>query len=480
LKAYDDICVRVYRESEKECAVLSLETLVAEILPSSIPAEFEGEALRAQAVVMRTNIARQLPVYNGRGCDVHPGADICDTGHCLRWMSRIRQEKVEGDKKGQNWERIIRAVDSTRGEIIVVKDRPVIAYFHECCGGATENSENITGNRMVYLRKVLCDYCKDSAAWENERDLSLEEIEERLDIRADGFVATKGSPIEGFIEDIDRDSEGRIRSIRIGGKYFKGTDAKDLLGLTSTRFGWRPVTLRFISGGKGHGLGMCQYGAAAMAREGSSYRDIINYYFTGVDITAVKGGSGTPLAGKVFVLDPGHGGDDGDNTGPGGLKEKDVNLDIALRLEKMLEEAGAKVFLTRRKDTGVLLSDRTDMANKTRPHFFISIHQNGFFNPVVSGTEIYYYNGDAEGERMGRCIMERLVEEAGALDKGVKTANFFVLREAKVSSLQLELFYITNPREEKRLEDSGFRERVARAVSNGIMSYYRYSAPKQR
>ncbi len=91
MKAYDDICVRVYRESEKECAVLSLETLVAEILPSSIPAEFEGEALRAQAVVMRTNIARQLPVYNGRGCDVHPGADICDPGHCLGWMSRIRQ-----------------------------------------------------------------------------------------------------------------------------------------------------------------------------------------------------------------------------------------------------------------------------------------------------------------------------------------------------------------------------------------------------
>jgi len=478
LKAYDDIDVRVYRDSEKGCAVMPLEDMVAEILHYSIPEGFDDEAQKAQAVIIRTNIARQLPVYDGRGCCLHPGADICDTGHCLGWMRPIRQEKAKGDKKDQNWERIIRAAQSTRGEIIVVRGRPIKAYYHECCGGATENSENITGNRVVYLRKVLCDYCKDSAGWENERDLSLEEIEERLGIRADGFTAIKGSPIEGFIEDIDRDSEGRISSIRIGGKYFKGTDARDLLGLTSTRFGWRPVTLRFISGGKGHGLGLCQYGAAAMAREGNSYRDIINYYFTGVDITTVKGNGGTPLAGKVFVLDPGHGGDDGDNTGLGGLKEKDVNLDIALRLEKMIKEAGAKVFLTRREDIKVLLSDRTDMANRIRPHFFISIHQNGFFNPSVSGTEIYHYNGDAEGERMGRCIMDRLARETGALNKGVKTANFFVLREAKASSLQLELFYITNPEEEKRLADGEFRAAVAKAVSNGIISYYRYNAAK--
>ena len=474
MKKYSDIDLRVYRGHEKRIEVTPLETLVAEMLPSSIPEGLDGEALKAQAVLVRTNIARQLPVYDGRGCSLHPGADLCDGGHCMEWLPSAGEAVESMDKNSQKWATIKEAVENTRGEIIVVNRRPIRAHFHLCCGGATENSENITGNRVVYLRKVLCSYCKDSPAWEQQRDLTIEEIEQRLGIRADGFNSVKGSPIEGLIEEIDRDGEGRIRSLRIGGKYFKGSDVRDLLGLTSTRFGWKPVTLRFISGGSGHGLGMCQYGAAAMAGEGKSYRDIINYYFTGVDIATVKGGGGdTPLAGKVFVLDPGHGGEDGDNTGPGGLKEKDVNLDIALKLETMLKKAGAEVHMTRRKDTGVLLSERVEMAGRLRPHFLISIHQNGFYNPGVSGTEIYYYTGDTEARSLGECIMDRLVEEAGAVNKGVKPANFYILREAKVNSLQLELFYITNPAEEERLKSEHFRNKVARAVFNGIMLYYR-------
>jgi len=474
LKEHNDYEIRLYKSSEDRILGVPLETLVAEFLAGQVPEGFEGEALKAQAVLVRTNIARQLPVYDGRGCGLHTGADVCDTGHCIGRLIPVQGEMERTDKTGENWAIIKEAAESTRGEIIVVNGRPIRAHFHECCGGATENSENITGNRVLYLRKVLCSYCKDSPGWEHEKDLTIAEIEERLGIKADGFSPIKGSPIDGFIEEVDRDSEGRIRALRIGGKHFKGTDIRDLLGLTSTRFGWKPVTLRFISSGKGHGLGMCQYGAAAMAREGSSYRDIIHYYFTGVDIATIKRfGGDTPLAGKVFVLDPGHGGDDGDNTGPGGLKEKDINLDIALRLEGMLKEAGAEVYMTRREDTKVLLSDRADLANRIRPHFFLSIHQNGFYNPGVSGTEVYYYNGDAEGERLGRCIMDCLIKDVNVLNKGVRPANFYVLREAKVSSLQLELFYITNPEEEARLMDLTFRSRVAEAVLKGIISYYR-------
>ena len=473
MNVHSDIDIRVYRDRNKSIEVIPLETLVAEMLPFLVPGDFGGEALKAQAVLVRTNIVRQLPVYDGKGCGLYPDADICDTGHCMEWLWPMQDEMEKTDKDGQKRAIIKEAVESTRGEIVVVNGRPIRAHFHECCGGATENSENITGNRVLYLRKVLCSYCKDSPAWENQRDLAIEEIEQRLGIRADGFSPVKGSPIDGFIDEIDRDSEGRIRRLKIGGKYFKGSDVRDLLGLTSTRFGWKPVTLRFISGGRGHGLGMCQYGAAAMAAGGCSYEEVIHYYFTGVDIAPVKGyGGDTPLAGKVLVIDPGHGGDDGDNKGPGGLRERDVNLDIALRLEGMLKKAGAEVHLTRRKDTGVLLSDRAEMARSIRPHFLISIHQNGFYNPGVSGTEIYYYEGDAEGRRLGECIMDRLVREVNALDKGVKPANFYILREAKVSSLQLELFHITNPSEEQRLKSGDFRSQVAGAILNGIISYY--------
>lgn len=473
MKSYDDICVSVYRASKKECAAVPLEALTAELLSLSMPGGVHIEALRAQGVIIRTNIARQLSIYDGKGCGLYPGADICDTGHCFDRMSRVVYTGAEGDKTSQERGRIIKAAAGTRGEIITVNDRPVMAYCHECCGGATENAEDIIGNKVAYLRRVLCDYCKGSIAWEHEREFLLDEIRQRLDVKVRGANDIKNPFIEGFIEDINCDDSGRVRSLRIGGKSFKGTDVRGLLGLASTRFTWKPTVLKFICRGRGHGLGMCQYGAAAMARNGSNYREMINYYFTGVQITAVAGTGDTPLKGKVFVLDPGHGGDDNDgHVGPGGLREKDVNLDIALKLKGMLEGLGAKVCMTRSEDANVLLSDRADMANRIRPHFFISIHQNNFYNPGVSGTEIYYYNGDTRGERLGRCIMDRLVDEIGALNRGVQKAAFFVLREVKVSSLQLELFYITNPGEEEKLRDGEFRTEVARVICNGIMSYY--------
>ncbi len=474
MKAYDDIYVNIYKASEKGCKTMPLEMLTAEMLALSTPYTFDAEALKAQGVIIRTNIARQLPIYDGRGCNLYAGADVCDTGHCINWMPyTVQAGAYKGNKPCKNRERIIEAIQSTRGEIITLNNRPIMAYCHECCGGATENAEDIIGNKVAYLRRVLCDHCRGSIGWKYEREFPLKEIKDRLSIKKKG-TGDLGCPlIEGFIDDVDCDDMGRIKGLRIGGKSFKGVDIKRLLGLTSTRFTWEPVTLKFICRGKGHGLGMCQYGAAAMARDGCNYKEIINYYFTGVQITTIAGTGDMPLTGKVFVLDPGHGGDDSDDSiGPGGLREKDVNLDIALRLGGMLEGFGAKVFLTRTEDKGVLLSDRASMANGIRPHFFISIHQNSFYNPGVSGTEIYYYNGDTQGKRLGLCIMDKLVSELGVLDRGVQRANFYVLREVKVSSLQLELFYITNPDEEKKLRCREFRTKVVKVLCNGIMCYY--------
>ena len=473
MKEYIDVNVRVYRDKEKKIVTIPLETLVSEILPSQISVEFNDEALKAQAVIIRTNIVRRQPVYDGKGCELRPGADLCDTGHCMEWQPDEQAGKNRGDRNDEFWARIRKVVEDTRGQIIFVNQKPIKAHYHLCCGGATENSENLIGNRVVYLRKVLCSYCRNSTYWEQHKDITVEEIEKRLGIKVEGFGPVKGSPIEGFIDEIDRDNEGRIKSIKIGGKVFKGTEVKDLLGLNSTRFGWKPTVLKFSTGGRGHGLGMCQYGACAMAAEGSSYSDIINYYFTGVEIGSIlECSEDMPLVGKVFMLDPGHGGDSSDNSGPGGLREKDVNLDIAGRLEALLQKAGAKVYMTRRGDTKVLLSDRADMANRIRPHFFISIHHNAFYNPSVSGTEIYYYNGDTEGFKLGRLIMEQLEKEVCTTNRGIKTANFYILREAKVRSVQLELFYITNPEEEARLKSEEFRSRVAKAVFNGVLDFY--------
>jgi len=468
-----NIYIKVYDCNRKRINIMPLEELVAEILASRMPVDFNIEALKAQALLIRTGIVRQLPIYDGKGCQLYHGADLCNSKHCEKWLPREELEILWAESFQNKWDKIIEAVMSTRGEIITVNNKPVQPFYHVCCGGATENSEDVIGNKILYLRKVLCDHCKGSLYWESSRDITMEEMEEKLGVKIKRANPVKASSIEGIIDQIDRDREGRIRSIRIGGRYFGGSDIKDLLGLNSTRFGWDPLIFRFYSGGKGHGLGMCQHGANAMAVKGSSYRKIIHYYFTGVEIVCMKEfEKGKPLKGKVFVLDPGHGGDNSDNIGIRGLREKDVNIDIALKLTGILQEAGAEVYLTRKDDRKVLLSRRAEIANSIRPHFFISIHQNAIENPSVSGTEIYYFRGDKEGEELGRLIMEQLIKEINVTDKGVRTANFYILREIKVSSILLEVSYITNPEEEKNLAIEDFRKYIAIGIFKGIMSYY--------
>jgi stage II sporulation protein D len=465
--------VKIYDIHSGTIRRIDLEDLVAEILASHIPIEFDMEALKAQAVLIRTNILRQSPAYGGSGCQIHPGAMLCNTAHCVEWTPIEVLKEIWGDSFRDKWSRAAAAAQSTIGRYMAIGSRPINAYYHTCCGGATENSENILGNKVVYLRRVLCDRCKDSAYWEEQRDITVEELEQRLGIKLRPAGPVNGASIDGFIDQVDRDQHGRIRSLRIGGKYFSGSDLKTLLGLSSTRFGWDPVMLRFYSRGSGHGLGMCQCGADAMAREGKSYQDILCYYFTGASIeVAQQHEADRPLKGKVFVIDPGHGGQSGDNIGPGGLREKDVNLDIARKLVVLLEKAGAQAYLTRGDDREMLLSERAEMANTIRPHFFISIHQNGFYHPGVSGAEAYHYEGDLEGERLGRMIMLQLVKDLGTADRGVKTANFYILREIKVASLLLETAYITNPDEEQKLRSEHYRADIAASIFMGIIRYY--------
>lgn len=471
--AFEDIIIKVYDVNIKQIVSMPLEEIVAQVLASRMPVNFHIEALKAQAVLIRTGIIRKNPVFGGSGCRLYPGADFCNSGHCEEWHTREQIKEMWKGSFQKNWQKILTAVEGTRGEIVVINGRPIQVQYHLCCGGATENSENVMGNRVLYLRRVLCDYCRNSPYWENARDITIEELEEKLGVKIKRASPLESYSIEGIIDHIDRDEEGRIRSVRIGGKYFKGNEVKELLGLSSTRFGWNPIILRFYTRGKGHGLGMCQYGADTMARGGSGYREIIDYYFTGVQIVNFNGfDKERPLKGKVFVIDPGHGGDDNDNRGITGLREKDVNLDIALKLAGALQDVGAEAYLTREDDTRVLLSLRADMANRVRPDFFISIHQNAFESPEVSGTEIFYFSGDQEGRALGRAIMDQLVEELGFADRGVKTANFYILREVKVSSILLELCHITNPEEEAKLKEEDFRQCIAGAICRGIIRYY--------
>ncbi|MDF2545574.1 MAG: stage sporulation protein [Anaerosolibacter sp.] len=470
------IYVKVYDHQTEQLASKPMVELMKEMIAAQMPISFEREALKAQAIIVRTFLVRQVKSLGGSGCSQYEDADFCTGGHCGDWISKESLMALWGSDFHINWTKLEEAVKETGDQIITMNNKPIEPRYHITCGGATENSENVKGNKILYLRKVLCSYCNNSPYWKQTVEMTIEEIEEKLKIKMSETSSIEGPWIQGMVENVERDEDGRIIEMKISGTTFKGTDLVALLGLDSTRFGWKPISFKFEIGGKGDGLGLCQYGANAMAREGKDAEEILNYYFTGVSIKEFEKRSiNMPLSGKIIVLDPGHGGDNSeDNEGPTGVREKDVNLAISSSLAEILRKAGAEVYETRTEDVYVSLGKRAALANKIRPNFFLSIHQNAFANPNISGSEVYHYRGDRDGETLGNLILKELAQSLGTAERGVKIADFYLLREVRTTALQIEVAFITNPEEEQKLQDQVSRKDAAEAIGKALIKYYSY------
>ncbi|AKL97142.1 stage II sporulation protein D [Clostridium aceticum] len=472
----ESIYVDVYNPYEKKIISKPLEELVKELVAWSMPLTFNIEALKSQSIIMRTRIAKRLKFFGGNGVKDILEADLSlDEFQGVLTLEDYRQTWGEGYE--ENIDILKRVIDDTKNIIIFFNDRPIDARFHTVCGGATENSENVDGNIVQYLRRVLCSYCQEAPYSFNYKDLSIEDIEERLGVQFAKESATKNMEIENMFYDITRDQQNRVTKLKVAGKEFEGKQLMELLSLNSTRISWRPEKIRFFTKGKGDGVGLCQYGANQMAQEGKKAEEILKYYYTGIvlkniEIRDIK----KPLKGKTIVIDAGHGGEKADdNVGFSGLREKDVNLEICSYLRNRLLELGATVYTTREKDEYIPLTQRAAIVNEISPAFFITIHQNYFKHPSISGTEIYYYRGDKEARRLAKEIIEEVSEKLGTIKRGIKTAEFFLLRDVKVSSLHIEVVYISNPEEEKLLMKEEFKKKAALAIANGIVRYYGYS-----
>lgn len=196
------------------------------------------------------------------------------------------------------------------------------------------------------------------------------------------------------------------------------------------------------------------------------------------------------LAGKRIAIDPGHGGHDPGAIGYHvGLKEKDVTLVTALALQRLLEQAGAEVFMTRSSDTLVEASvqpgqhirpdlwKRRNIVNDWSPDFFISLHNNSWRDRLAGGFETYYNNlslNSPNGKRAARMIQDRLVAEFNRRDRGIKykESSDAVLQIDDFPSVLAEMLFISNKTEEKILAEPDFAQRAAQAVFMGINDYF--------
>lgn len=172
-----------------------------------------------------------------------------------------------------------------------------------------------------------------------------------------------------------------------------------------------------------------------------------------------------------IVIDPGHGGKDPGAVGPSGLKEAHVNLRVALKVAEKLRKAGVEVKLTRDSDVFVDLQHRCGIANSFNADYFVSIHCNAASTPQAHGTETYCYKFGGKGEILARVIQAELIAVTGRANRGVKTANYYVLRRTNMPAVLTELAFISNPEEERLLADVAYREKCALAIANGISKF---------
>lgn len=179
-----------------------------------------------------------------------------------------------------------------------------------------------------------------------------------------------------------------------------------------------------------------------------------------------------PLAGRVIVIDPGHGGVDPGAPGPGGLDEKDIVLSIAGKVRTLLDEAGARVVLTRGGDETIGLYERADVAGQAGAELYVSIHANASPFRSVAGVETYYYPGSREGRRLAATLQRALVSRLGRPDREIHAEDFVVIREPAVPAALVECGYLTNRQESLLLASEEFQLRIARAIVEGITRYF--------
>lgn len=183
--------------------------------------------------------------------------------------------------------------------------------------------------------------------------------------------------------------------------------------------------------------------------------------------------SRSPVYRQRIYLDPGHGGSDPGAIGPGGLQEKEVNLDVALRLRDLLADAGALVTLSRETDVFIPLHDRPKDANDRQAAAFVSLHHNASLRRD-SGTETYYHPDRPFAKELATEVQRRVPEVLGLPSRGIKVnREFVVIKETTMPAILVEGAYLSNPDEEKLLGDPAFRQKEAAAVAEGIIAFFR-------
>ena len=263
--------------------IMALDVYLQGVVRGEMPASFELEALKAQAAAERTYIYYQLAA--GRK-EAHPNADVCtDPSCCNAWLSEeAAREKWGGDFDG--WEsRIEEAVATTDGQVALYDGQPILAVFHSSSAGKTAGAGDVWSGDMPYLRSVDSPEGEETVPnYYSAAEFTAAEAKALL-AQAHPELTFSGGPDKWFGA-VEKDESGRVGTVEVCGAPLRGVEVRRIFSLRSACFTIDAAADRvtFRVTGYGHGVGMSQYGANELARQGRTWQEILLWYYADIAI----------------------------------------------------------------------------------------------------------------------------------------------------------------------------------------------------
>lgn len=274
--------IKLYRTKSGQIIELPLDEYVSGVVSAEMPAEFPMEALKAQAVAARTYAVRQMRSFGGAGL-LDSDADISDSPKVNQaWIDDAALKERWGASYTRYRQKIRQAVWATSGQVVCYENKPITALFHAASAGRTASAEEVWGSDgYPYLMSVAAPEDKEDSRICRTKKIAWSDFLASL-----GEDAAQVSVTDGLVEILDYTESGRVSSVRAADKIISGNEARQLWGLRSANFTaeYADGFVSFTTYGYGHGVGMSQYGAAALAEQGSDYQAILSYFYRGTEL----------------------------------------------------------------------------------------------------------------------------------------------------------------------------------------------------
>lgn len=286
----DHVMIKVYFHEQQKIVEMNLEEYIKGVVAAEMPAEFELEALKAQAVAARTYAVKNMTAFGGSGLAEQPGADVStDYKQSQAWLDEEKLKKRWGANYARFWRKISQAVEETSGEVVTYNGEFIHAVYHSTSGERTASAKEVWGFDYPYLKSVPCTWDQKSPRYYDTKEFPLARVEELLGPETQ-VVAAMQNNSSGAAAILSTTESGRVAQIRIGSKVLSGADVREKLDLRSNNFNVELKENKMIVNtiGYGHGVGLCQYGANGMAKDNMDYRQILTKYYTGVAIKNIN------------------------------------------------------------------------------------------------------------------------------------------------------------------------------------------------